>query len=183
VPVVVAVFSYLASVPLQTPIRTVSDGLGRRIQKIDRTGESDVTCDYYYNTSWQVLEVRRSDYTNHPYEQYVWDIRYVDAPVLRWHDASEDGDFLDTDETLYYTNDANMNVTALLNTDGSVVERYTYNAYGEATVRHGVRDAQGTDTSGSEWQPRTSNTFENAILFIPRSAAGCCAIRLGTRKL
>jgi len=94
------------------------NGLGRRIQKIDRTGASDVTCDYYYNTGWQVLEVRRNADTD-PYKQYVWDLRYIDAPVLRWHDANGDGDFLDTDETLYYTNDANMNVTALLDTGGS----------------------------------------------------------------
>ena len=27
--------------------------------------------------------------------QYVWDVRYIDAPVLRWHDLDDDQDFDD----------------------------------------------------------------------------------------
>ena len=46
-------------------------------------------------------------------EQYVWDLRYIDTPILR------DRNYIFTarefDETLYYTTDANMNVTALVN--------------------------------------------------------------------
>jgi RHS repeat-associated protein len=41
---------------------------------------------------------------------------------------------LGLEETLYACNDANMNVTALVNTSGTVVERYVYDAYGKATV-------------------------------------------------
>jgi YD repeat-containing protein len=33
--------------------------LHRRIQKTDKTGESDVTYDYYYNTAWQVLSRKK----------------------------------------------------------------------------------------------------------------------------
>ena len=40
----------------------------------------------------------------------------------------------DLDETLYYCNDANMNVTALVNTSGTVVERYLYDPYGAVKV-------------------------------------------------
>ncbi len=36
--------------------------------------------------------------------------------------------------THYFTNDANMNVTALLDTSGDVVERYEYDGYGRAHV-------------------------------------------------
>ncbi len=46
-------------------------------------GDPDITYDYYYNDSWQVLEVRRSDYASGPYEQYLWDIRDIDAAELR----------------------------------------------------------------------------------------------------
>jgi len=42
--------------------------------------------------------------TTRKYE-YVWDIRYIDAPVLR--DENTDEDDLCDDETLYYTTDAN----------------------------------------------------------------------------
>lgn len=34
-------------------------GLSRRVRRIDKTGESDVTYDCYYNVAWQLLEVRR----------------------------------------------------------------------------------------------------------------------------
>jgi hypothetical protein len=42
--------------------------------------------------------------------QYVWDIRYIDAPVLR--DENTDEDDLCDDETLYYTTDANPGAPA-----------------------------------------------------------------------
>ena len=38
------------------------------------------------------------------------------------------------DERLYYTTDANMNVTALLDTGGDAVGRYVYDPYGHCTV-------------------------------------------------
>jgi hypothetical protein len=95
------------------------DGLNRRISK---TAGTD-TLDYYYNENWQVLEVRKNGSAN-PLEQWVWDQRYIDAPVLRWHDSNTDGT---VDDTLYATNDANMNVTALVDpSTGSVVDRYAY---------------------------------------------------------
>jgi RHS repeat-associated protein len=56
-------------------------------------------------------------------------------------------------------------VTALVKPNGDVAERYTYDPYGRPTVRHGVVDSAGNDTSGSEWQQRTANTFDNAVLY------------------
>ncbi|MCX5653735.1 MAG: hypothetical protein NTY65_03680, partial [Planctomycetota bacterium] len=38
------------------------------------------------------------------------------------------------EETLYYCQDANWNVTAVMSAAGSVVERYVYDPYGKATV-------------------------------------------------
>jgi len=40
----------------------------------------------------------------------------------------------DSGETLYYWNDAKMNVTALANTAGTVVERCVYDPYGTAII-------------------------------------------------
>jgi RHS repeat-associated protein len=113
------------------------DGQKRRIEKtVDSTTE-----DIFYNSEWQILEVRTADDTD-PSEQYIWDIRYVDAPVLRFQDTNTDGTI---DNTLYYTNDANMNVTALVDESGTVVERYAYDPYGERTVLDGdwSTDADG----------------------------------------
>jgi RHS repeat-associated protein len=70
----------------------------------------------------------------------------------------EDGDLGITgsglDERLYYLTDANMNVTALLDTGGDAVERYVYDPYGKVTIY----DATWTST-------RSSSSYENAILF------------------
>jgi RHS repeat-associated protein len=57
--------------------------------------------------------------------EYAWDQRYIDAPVARF-DAAGDA--------VYYTNDANMNVTSLVEESGTVIERYAYDPYGERTV-------------------------------------------------
>jgi hypothetical protein len=107
--------------------------------------------DYYYNESWQVLE-EREDGSEEASVQWLWDARYIDAPVLRWRDADGDPETGDNglEETVYFCNDANMNITALVDatpgsaTDGEVVERYAYAAYGRAAGkeeagRRGVR--------------------------------------------
>ncbi len=118
------------------------DGLGRRIAKVVATQNSahwDRT-DYYYNESWQCLEERKSlnqtdtsAVATTVYAQYLWDIRYIDAPVCRWRGTQEGGQGLD--ECLYYCNDANMNVTALVDgLTGNAVERYQYTPYGQVTV-------------------------------------------------
>jgi len=145
------------------------DGLGRRIQKT--VGET--TDDYYYNQSCQVLKVRRGGDPD-PLDQYVWDVRYVDAPVVRFHDGNTDDDLdggsEEGDNTLYYTTDANWNVTALVDAaTGDVVERYMYDAYGKATVLNG---ANGTDpdvngTTVFEWDVDADGLSDvaNDVLF------------------
>jgi RHS repeat-associated protein len=76
--------------------------------------------------------------------RYVRDVRCSGAPVLHWEDT-DDGD---VDEMLYDSNDANMNVTALVDTGGDVVERWLYDPYGRPTSLHGADDADGAVT---EW--------------------------------
>ena len=119
------------------------DAAGRRIRKLigDPTDPTN-TYDYFFNNGWQIIEVRKDGLAvGDLYEQYVWSLRYIDGPILRDRDADEDsqtGDLGKTDsgleERLYYTTDANMNVTALVNTSGVVQERYVYDAYGKATI-------------------------------------------------
>ena len=153
-----------------TPVAAYEyDGLGRRIQRT--VGET--TDDYYYNEGWQVLETRRGG-VEYPLDQFIWDVRYVDSPVVRFHDGNTDGDLdggsQEGDNTLYYTTDANWNVTALVDAaTGDVVERYMYDAYGKATVLNG---ANGTDpdVNGStvfEWDVDADGLSDvaNDVLF------------------
>jgi len=120
----------------------------------------DVTYDYYYNEShglrslgeagWQVLEVRKGGDTD-PLEQYVWGIQYVDAPVVRFQDSDTNGTL---NNTLYYTYDAQFNVTALIEPDGDVVERYVYDPYGQVTIYDGTWSST-----------RASSSFDNCIMY------------------
>ena len=63
--------------------------------------------------------------------QYVWDPLAVNTLVLRYRDTTGDGTL---DERLYVQQDANGNVTALVNTSGAVVERYVYTPFGQVMV-------------------------------------------------
>jgi RHS repeat-associated protein len=67
---------------------------------------------------------------------------YVDGLVLRDRDTDSNGTL---DERLYALQDANWNTTALVNTTGTVQERYTYTPFGQVTFR----DGSGSTLSGS----------------------------------
>jgi len=126
------------------------DGVNHRIKKhID--SQSPVEPDgvdryehFYYNSSWQTLETRKTTSENAEPEdqenadlqyQYIWSARYIDSPVLRDEDEDDDGDC--DDERLYYLADANMNVTCLIDTGGEAVERYLYDPYGKVRIYTG----------------------------------------------
>ncbi len=150
------------------------DGLNRRIKKhIDTQAPAnpngvDIYRHFFYNSSWQIVETRKATSeqgentqpeTLKPEYQYVWSLRYIDAPILR--DENEDNDdYCDEandDERLYYLNDANMNVTCLVDSNGDAVERYMYDPYGNVTFLTGVwAKVGGTGTSSA---------YDNNILF------------------
>ena len=112
------------------------DGLNRRIEKEVTAGSVDTH--YYYNDEWQMLEERQVDGTGTTIESndYVWSARYIDSPIVRFHDDNGDGDCEDAgDNTHYYTTDANHNITAVIDAStGNVVTYYTYTPYGEPTA-------------------------------------------------
>ena len=97
--------------------------------RVSETKGSD-TRDFYYSSNWQVLEERLNGTTD---TRYVWSPVYVDAMILRDRDTDGNGSL---DERLYAIQDANWNVTALVNTSGVVVERNAYDSFGLATVHH-----------------------------------------------
>jgi RHS repeat-associated protein len=88
------------------------------------------TTDLYYSAAWQVLEERIG---GTPKAQYVWSPVYVDALVERDRDANgQTGDALE--QRLYAQQDANYNITALVDASGNVVERYVEDPYGQVMV-------------------------------------------------
>jgi len=119
------------------------DGTGRRTKKHLNTDVDEVYDEFrhfYYNARWQILETRLSESEDaapdglQPEYQYVWSLRYIDAPVL-WDENDDDDNCIDgQDERLYYLTDVNMNVTCLTDTGGDAVERYVYDPYGNCTV-------------------------------------------------
>ena len=99
---------------------------------------------FYYNEGQQLLETQVEGAAT---EEYVWDNRYIDAPILRATPG----------EVLYYANDANMNVTALVDAaTGLVVERYHYDPYGQVLFME------------ADWTPRAASAYDNAVLYTGR---------------
>jgi RHS repeat-associated protein len=96
-----------------------SDALGRRIRT---TVNSNPATDLYYSTAWQVVEEQVASVMM---AQYVWSSVYVDAMIER--DTSGG-------PPLYVQQDANWNVTAVVDTMSTVRERYVYDPYAQATV-------------------------------------------------
>lgn len=136
------------------------DALNRRTKEFinaDTDDDFDSFRHFYYNTDWQLLETRLSTSENtepetlQPEYQYVWSLRYIDAPVLR--DKNTDSDDLCDDERLYYLNDANMNVTCLVESDGDVAERYVYDPYGKATAVYSDNWSTSVAWSASKKNP------------------------------
>ena len=78
----------------------------------------------YYSEGWQSLEERLSA-TGPAERQSVWGVRYIDDCVLRDRSTTST-----LDERSYACQDANWNVTALVDTSGDEQERYAYSAYG-----------------------------------------------------
>src|SRR5206468_3936521 len=98
--------------------------------------------DLYYDTDWRLVEERNS--SNAPVTRNVWSPVYIDAMVLRDRDA--DGNSVNgLEERLYALQDANFNVTALLSTTGTVMERYVYDPY----ICFEITDASWVSRTGS----------------------------------
>jgi RHS repeat-associated protein len=155
------------------------DGLHRRIAKLVPNAGTPANwdrTDYYYTASWQVVEERlatnvatahKDDVATEPTYQYIWSLRYIDACILRDENTDPESDDDCTDdggsERIYYASGANMEVTALLEADGDVTERYIYDPYGKVTVLHGASDKDGAVT---EWEvDAPGSDYANEILY------------------
>jgi RHS repeat-associated protein len=92
------------------------NGLNQRIKKT--VGKTETKS--FFNENWQELESQ----TNSGVTSYVWGLRYIDDLVLREK----------AKERLYSIADSNWNVVALVDVNGNVQERYTYDAFGKRNI-------------------------------------------------
>ncbi len=134
------------------------DGTGRRIIKgvDDGTDGSLDTFTHFLHDGQQVIETRKGDdVSGEPpaaegtdvKHQNIWSPRYIDSLILR--DADE--------QRVFYLADANYNVTALVATNGDVLERYVYTPYGVLTIY----DDDWSDT-------RSNSSYDNTTLYTGR---------------
>jgi len=109
------------------------DSLGRRVKKeITNSGDQDYTYLYHYN-GWRVIKERNG--TNQPLKTYVWGNQYVDELVqIQAHIGDVTG------AAYWAMQDANYNVLGVMNSAGTMVERYEYTPYGERITYSGGPD-------------------------------------------
>jgi RHS repeat-associated protein len=112
------------------------DALGHRIT----ITASGTTTSLYYSDQDQFFEGQVSGATQN---QYVWSPVYVNA--LNERDSGS--------QRLYVKQDANWNVTALVDTSGNVVERYVYDPCGTITIL------------APNWTTRSSSSYTWIYLF------------------
>jgi len=101
---------------------------------------------FYYSSQWQVIQDDSQvspSATPQIADQYVWGEANVNELVLRDRHSGEGLGYnygianSGLDERIYALQDANWNVTSLINFTGNyVLERFTYDPYGNVTVRN-----------------------------------------------
>ena len=128
------------------------DGLGRKVEDLTNfvSGVASSVTHYYYGNG-QVIETRTAapgtaPATVAPQYQYVWSA-VRDAPILRDTINPANGQPT-TDARIYYLTDADNNVTAIADQNGSVEERYLYTPYGQVQD-FSVNWTANSDTSGN----------------------------------
>ena len=86
-----------------------------------------------------------------PERQFVWGLRYDDDLVLRDRVSSQSSSSTcqSPDERLYVLHDF-FNATAVVNTGGTVLERYGYDAYGTVRFMDGNFNSRSSSSYGWE---------------------------------
>lgn len=109
------------------------DAAGRRItQAINGTGAMDCTYDYYLNNQSVIEERNGSDDV---IKQHVWGLQYVDEAVQTAINSDPTNSGHQTcDQAYWLCQDANDNVLGLVDSTGTLQERYEYSAYGQRQV-------------------------------------------------
>jgi len=135
----------------QYEIFTRYDSANRRIEtqyinKIDST--KNYTRKLVYNKEDVILELDEND---KPIAFYIHGVG-IDEPLAMMRDIDGDGKFEDN-EFFYFTKDHLNSVRELLDSNGNIYQKYSYSAYGEATIKK---------------QNENSNLIENRYAFTSR---------------
>ena len=112
------------------------DGQNRRTTKV--TGST--TRHYYYSSQWQILEERLNATTTAD-RQFVWGLMALDNLILR-----------DRGSERFYSLQDVFSCTAIVDTSGTVQERYGYNAFGLSRVMDA--DFNVISLSSYDWETR-----------------------------
>ncbi len=131
------------------------DALGRRVARSHSSGNV-----VYVHAGQQVIaDYARGAVTSSPTYRYVYadclGYDYVDEPILR-HTGTTTTLPTTGDNALYYHRNQQYSIVGLTNAAGTLVERYTYSAYGTLSIYA----ANGT--------VRTSSTYANRYTYTGR---------------
>lgn len=142
-------------VTVETRLVQEFNGLTWRTLKkedLDADGDLDEERTFAYNASWQIIEERVDKDLDSDLDkrvQLVWGLRYIDDSLMHRADLNNDGDYGDTNEnTWYHMTDGMFSTVALLDRASRIVERVTYDSYGQAK-HHRPYDVDGNGDSGS----------------------------------
>ena len=119
------------------------DALGRRIEKVDAIAQT--TRRYYYDDQRVAVQTLVSGGVETDDRYFVFG-SYIDE-VLVMHDGTDD---------LYYAHDHLYSPTVMFMPNGTVVERYEYDAYGQVQILT------------SAFSPLTSSQYANPYAFTGR---------------
>jgi hypothetical protein len=118
----------------------------RTVIKSYTSGTLSETRHSYFTDDWRCVEERVGTAATAE-RQFVWGERYVDELILRDRDTDTNGSL---DERLYAAQDANWNVTAVVNVSGAVQERFLYAGYGVPAFLNSTFSA--ISASGYAWE-------------------------------
>lgn len=134
------------------------DAHNRRNERIVmNTTSFDARVRYLYD-GWQEFEERRANST----QQYVYGV-WIDEPLTLDKDINNDGVI---DQTFFYQQDAKTHVAALTNATGGVVDRTTYDAYGQPSLTQAFTSNPYLFT-GRRYDPEAGMLYYRARCYQP----------------
>ncbi len=120
------------------------DAKGRRLSKaVSNTGQWDCTYNYYYDHD-RMIEERNG--SNQVMKQHVWGLTYIDE-LIQVAANSNPTTGNACSNLFWASQDANFNVLGLVNSSGSLVERYEYTPYGQRKVLFAAGNSYSGNTS------------------------------------
>ncbi|MBX3354487.1 MAG: hypothetical protein KF724_02180 [Phycisphaeraceae bacterium] len=127
-------------ISVETRLEQEFNGLTWRTLKREDTdfdGDLDEERTFTYDGSWRLLEERVDKDIDSDLDkrvQYVWGLRYIDDCLMHRADVNNDGSYGASggEGTWYHLTDGMFSTVAVLDPAAAVVERVSYDAYGQA---------------------------------------------------